>query len=197
MQPAVRKARASSREAILAATEKLMAEEGYAAVSTRRVAKMVGVAPALVHYHFATTEDLLMALFRKLTEASRAETIAALAGPDPLKALWALNSDPGATVIIHEFMALSNHRKEIRAEIAAYVEEMRVIQAEALAASSSAATGGDARQFGAMGLSVLVAGMARSLVMEGGMGVTLGHEEAQKIITVLIDAVREGKVTLS
>ncbi|MET0366490.1 MAG: TetR/AcrR family transcriptional regulator, partial [Sphingobium sp.] len=192
MQPAVRKARASSRDAILGATETLMVEEGYAAVSTRRVAKMVGVAPALVHYHFATTEDLLMALFRKLTAASRAETIAALAGPDPLMALWAINSDPGSTVIIHEFMALSNHRKEIRAEIAAYVEEMRVVQAEALAAASCPGEPDAAARELGMGLSVLVAGMARSLVMEGGMGVTLGHEEAQAIIARLIATVRDG-----
>lgn len=180
-----------------------MVEEGYAAVSTRRVAKEVGVAPALVHYHFATTEDLLMALFRGLTEVSRAETIAALAGPDPLRALWDLNSDPAGTAIIHEFMALSNHRKEIRAEIAAYVEEMRVLQAEALAAAACPGDPGEGneadeagRELG-MGLSVLVAGMARSLVMEGGMGITLGHVEAQKIIGLLMETVREKRATLS
>ena len=40
------------------ATERLMLEEGYAAVSTRRVAREVGLTPAPVRYYFNTTDDL-------------------------------------------------------------------------------------------------------------------------------------------
>ena len=38
-----------------------MIDEGYAAVSTRRVAAKAGLTPPLVHYYFPTTDDLLLA----------------------------------------------------------------------------------------------------------------------------------------
>lgn len=198
MQPVTRKARGSSREAILAATQRLMVEEGYASVSTRRVAKEVGVAPALVHYHFPTTDDLLIALFRQLTARTREETIECLAGPEPLRALWKLSSHPASTAIINEFMALSNHRKIIRTEIAAYVCDMRAFYAEALMSDRpSRVASGDAPTISALGVTVLIAGMAPSLVMEAVLGVTMGHAEAASIIDGLIDAAQEGKIILS
>ncbi|ATI79685.1 TetR/AcrR family transcriptional regulator [Sphingobium yanoikuyae] len=174
-----RKERASARGAILAATERLMVEEGYAAVTTRRVAKIVGVTPALVHYHFATTDDLLLALFRSLSARFKEELANRLDTLDPLRALWQLNSDPDGSAIVLEFMALSNHRKAIRQEIAAFVEELRDIQTRAIGAADGAG-------LSPVGLSVLTAGMARSIVMEQSLGVTLGHDEALAMVEALM-----------
>ena len=53
--------RPNNRAIILDTTEKLMLEEGYAAISTRRVAKEAGLKPPLVHYYFPTTDDLFLA----------------------------------------------------------------------------------------------------------------------------------------
>ncbi|WHO37308.1 TetR/AcrR family transcriptional regulator [Sphingobium sp. AP49] len=177
-----RKERASARGAILDATEGLMVQEGYAAVSTRRVAKIVGVTPALVHYHFATTDDLLLALFRRLSERFKQELAARLTTPDPLQALWKLNSDPDGSAIILEFMALSNHRKAIRQEIAEFIEQLRVIQAAAIAKGGCGPDG----SLSPIGLSVLAAGMARSIVMEQSLGVSLGHAEALAMVDALM-----------
>ena len=49
------------RALILDATEQLVVSEGYASVTTWRVAGMIGLTAALVHYYFATTDDLLVA----------------------------------------------------------------------------------------------------------------------------------------
>lgn len=178
-----KKTRASARGAILDATERLMLDEGYAAVTTRRVAKIVGVTPALVHYHFATTDDLLLALFRSLSTRFREELAARLATPDPLRALWTLNSDPDGSAIVLEFMALSNHRKAIRQEIADFIEELRRIQVAAIARSDGVGRSGT---LSPVGLSVLTAGMARSIVMEQSLGVTLGHDEALAMVAALM-----------
>ena len=42
-----------------------------------------------------------------------------------LRALWAFSTDPAGTAFIMEISALANHRKEIRAEWAAYAEQFR------------------------------------------------------------------------
>ena len=64
----VRRERSETIALIFATTRQLMLDEGYAAVTTRRVAKDAGLTSALVHYYFPTTDDLLVALYRKASE---------------------------------------------------------------------------------------------------------------------------------
>lgn len=47
------------RQRLMAAAAELIAERGWTAVSTRIVANRAGVAPGLVHYHFASLHALL------------------------------------------------------------------------------------------------------------------------------------------
>jgi len=42
-----------------------MLSEGYAAVTSRRVAAEAGLKPQLVHYYFRTMDDLFLALYRR------------------------------------------------------------------------------------------------------------------------------------
>ena len=48
---------AVNRRALLSAAQQLMVEDGYAAVTTRRVAAKAGLKPQLVHYYFQSMED--------------------------------------------------------------------------------------------------------------------------------------------
>ena len=75
------------RATILDATEALMVEAGYAAVSTRRVATQAGVKPALIQYYFLTMDDLLLAAYRRAADRSIQSQVAALASSRPLHAL--------------------------------------------------------------------------------------------------------------
>ena len=60
---------AKNRGVLLDAAEQLLLEEGYAAVTSRRVAEKAGLKPQLVHYYFRTMEDLFLAVFRRMAEA--------------------------------------------------------------------------------------------------------------------------------
>ncbi|MGK2908303.1 MAG: TetR family transcriptional regulator [Sphingobium sp.] len=40
-------------------------EEGYAAVSGRKVAARAGLNASLIHYYFPTSDDLLVAAYRR------------------------------------------------------------------------------------------------------------------------------------
>ena len=79
---------AKNRGVLLDAAEQLLLEEGYAAVTSRRVAEKAGLKPQLVHYYFRTMEDLFLAVFRRRAEEGLEVLATALASPQPLWALW-------------------------------------------------------------------------------------------------------------
>lgn len=172
----------ATREQILKAAEELIREEGYAAVSTRKVAARAGLKPSLVHYYFPTTDDLWLAVFRRGAEYSDAMIDAALKSDDPLRSLWQFFADPSRTAMALEFMALANHRKAVQAEIAAHSERMRRRQVEVLVRLY-----GDRLGCSPAALTLVLAGIGRALIMEGGLGVQGGHEEARAFVEDLIE----------
>jgi AcrR family transcriptional regulator len=176
----------ATRALILDATERMIREEGYAAVSTRRVATSAGLKPSLVHYYFPTTDDLFLALHKRGAEQSDTMIEAALNSDDPVRALWAFFSDSSRTAISLEYMALANHRKALRTEMVAHSEQMREKQAEAFARILGEKLKEKAGCTPA-GLSVILAGIGRVLVMEGGMGVEGGHAEARAFVERWLD----------
>jgi AcrR family transcriptional regulator len=176
----------STRERMLDATERLIIDEGYAAVTVRRVARETGVAPALVQYYFRTLDDLFLAVLRRRSalEAERQDVI--LEGGHPLRALWEVGNDPG-TVLITEFMALANHRKTIRSEIAAISEGYRVAQLESLTRGSAEGKIG-LPDTPPVALLVLATLLSRALTMERSLGVTLGHQETLAVVEAFLSA---------
>ncbi|MBV8951082.1 MAG: helix-turn-helix transcriptional regulator, partial [Actinobacteria bacterium] len=83
----------ATRTALLDAAMDVMLEEGYAAVTSRRVAARAGLKPQLVHYYFRTMDDLLVALVRRGAEQNLERQSRALASDDPLRAFWEYSSD--------------------------------------------------------------------------------------------------------
>jgi hypothetical protein len=81
-------------------------------------------------------------------------------------------------------MALAIHREGIRAEIARHSEEMRMRQSELF----ERLLGPRLAEIGApAGLSVILAGIGRVLVMENGLGISAGHAEAREIVDKWLD----------
>jgi AcrR family transcriptional regulator len=175
------RAESPARVVILDTTEQLMVDEGYAAVTTRRVAAQAGLTAPLVHYYFPTTDDLLLAVYRRAADRNIERVSQALAGPKPLRELWAISVDRSRTTLAVEFMAMANHRKIIGREIAANIERSRALQAELLARLLRE-QGIDPREYPEAGLCLMFAGISRALVMEAELGVTVGHAEAGELV---------------
>ena len=87
----------STRLALLDAARALLLEEGYAAVTSRKVAARAGLKPQLVHYYFRTMDDLFLAAFRRRAEQALAHQQRALRSPQPLWSLWEVSRDPRGT----------------------------------------------------------------------------------------------------
>ena len=155
-----------------------MVEEGYGALTSRRVAARAGVNPALVHYYFGTMDDLLVALFRRGADAYLERLRQALASPQPLRALWGISTEPHGMA---EYLALANHHEAIRVEIAAYTSQVRTIQADALA-SIFKANGTDPGTFPPWAVMMLIESVSRLLLIDSSLGVTIGHDELNAFV---------------
>jgi AcrR family transcriptional regulator len=163
-----------SRAQLLDAAEALIFEEGYAAVTSRRVAARAGLKPQLVHYYFRTMDDLFVELFRSRADANLERFEQAIAADGSLRNLWRLNADPRGAAFAIEFVALANHRKEIRAEIARYAERFRDAQLAALTAALESA--GAADQIPPIAALLLMTGVTQTMALEQALGVTAGHD---------------------
>lgn len=170
-----------TKSMLLDATEQIMVEEGYAAISTRRVAKRVGVTAAAVHYYFPTTNDLLLAAFRRKREYHDERVHAALASATPVRSLWEFYTDQERNAIGIEFRAMVNHRKVIRAELAKDIEESRREQVAGIDRYLRD-TKLEGRVPDALCLVMIIAGMGRAFVTEEVLGVNFGHPETKALL---------------
>jgi len=177
---------AKNRAVLLDAAERLLLTEGYAAVTSRRVAAEAGLKPQLVHYYFATMDDLYLAVFRRRAEEGLVRQAAALASDDPLRALWEFSLDDAGTALTYEFVALANHRKEIRSEIARYAERFRTMRVAALVDILESA-GVDTSAFPPGAVSVFLTSLSRVLIMERTLGLTAGHADAVAVAERFIE----------
>jgi AcrR family transcriptional regulator len=180
-----------TRSAILDATIGIMREEGYAAVSSRRIATRAGLKSKLVHYYFRSMDELFLAVYKRIEDDHFAQLAKALAAPKPLRALWRLNLDSTNTSMVLELNALASHRKGLRAEIARASERFRLLQAAMLERTINAA-GADATPLPPMFLSVLALAISRLLAMDTVMGVSAGHDETLRWIEAFIGHVEDG-----
>src|SRR6476469_3672919 len=167
---------AKNRVVLLDAAEQLLLEEGYASVSSRRVAEKAGLKPQLVHYYVRTMEDLFLAVFRRMAEAGLSVLSTALAAPQPLWSLWRFSTQPEATRLTMEVMGLANHRKALRAEIVYYAERFREEQNKAIAAAL-ARYGVEVAEVPPVVWTVFATSVSQGLVMERALGMTTGHAE--------------------
>lgn len=123
----------ATRERLLAAAAELVGEAGWGAVTTRLAAERAGVRPGLVHYHFASVEDLLVTACTDVVAAMLTGTLRDLtAHPDAATGLrWLLTemrrytgTDPASLVLTEAYLA-SGRIPRLHAELAAAVGTFR------------------------------------------------------------------------
>lgn len=175
-----------TRAQLVDAAEQLLLEEGYAAVTSRRVGAKAGLKPQLVHYYFRTMDDLFLEVFRRRAEENLARVERALAAEPSLRTLWQLNTDPRGAAFNIEFAALANHRKGIRAEIARYAERYRAMQLQALG-DALADAGVDPGRVPPLAALLVMTGLAQVLSIEQALGMTAGHDDTVAFVGRLLD----------
>ena len=159
------------------AVEAILREDGYQAVSARQVAGKAGLKTQLLYYYFRTMDDLLLAVVQRVNERRQERFEEALASPEPLRALWELNSDPSAATLAAEITSIANHRDAIRAEVVEFATRFRRLQSEAVERLIPST-----EDYESAGIVMIASALARTIVTESVLGLTEGHAEALAII---------------
>lgn len=166
---------------ILDAVERIMVEESHAAVTSRRIAQEIGINAATIHYYYPTTDDLFIALHRRMMDRQTIELEGVLASDDPLHALWAFQSNWDQSALGVEFLVLSTHRKAVGAVISDVTNDTRDAQARIFARALKNA-GIDTELISPAALAVISIAVARTLANEERVGITRGHEDVRRFV---------------
>jgi AcrR family transcriptional regulator len=161
--------------AMLDGAEAVLRDEGYAALTSRRLAECIGVKQRLVYYYFQTMDDLIVETFGRLAVRELERLREAAASKRPLREIWDVCIHTSDARMIAEFMALANRIKKLRAEVIHFIEESRAIQVSALSAALKRKSA--KYRIPAAALAMLATSVALSLTREAELGVSAGHRE--------------------
>jgi AcrR family transcriptional regulator len=170
-----------TRVKLLDAAEQLLLEQGYAAVTSRRVAARAGLKPQLVHYYFRTMDDLFLEVFRRRADANVERSQRAVTADGSLRTLWLQNSDTRGARFNIEFVALANHRPAIRSEIARYAERFRATQLEVVT-KALAALGVNDDELPPIAALLMITGLSQVMALEEALGMTAGHDTTRSFL---------------
>jgi len=191
-----RAATEEKRRRILDAAEEIMLKDGYAAISSRSVATAVGIQAPLVHYYFASLDDLFVAVLQRRAGRNVERMAEALASPEPLRAWWELASDPRGTALFVELLAAANHRPALKAEVGGIAREVRQMQMHALD-TLLAEYGIDPADFPPPLVAAGIQGLAFSAVQDQAAGYDTSPDEAIAAMGRLIDRLESRRRTLA
>ena len=117
-------AKNDTRDGILKAARECLLADGYAALSTRKVAVQAGVPLSQIHYHFGSKDQLILAILRSENEKLLDRQAEMFARDLPLWQRWDLacdfldqDLDSGYVRVLHEMMAAGWSSDVVGAEV--------------------------------------------------------------------------------
>lgn len=175
----------STEERFLDAAERLLIHDGYAAVTTRRLAEEAEANHGLVHYYFGSMEELLLQVLERFTARLIARQRAMYAADVPYLERWReamryLDADRPYQKIWWELQAMSWNRPEFRARLARVHGAWRDAMRDAVREALSHYELGSAMPLDAW--VTLIVTMNEGLILERLGGVTTGHDELLRSI---------------
>jgi AcrR family transcriptional regulator len=173
--------------AMLDAAEATLLEEGYGALTSRRIAERIGVKQRLVYYYFQTMDELIVETFRRMSQRELERMRQTLELDVPARELWNVCIHTTDARVTSEFMALAYRSESLRQEVIHFIEESRNIQAEAVA--RSLARSGVASPLDADGIALFATGIALAMTRESALGVSKGHQSLIALVEGFLDRI--------
>ena len=118
--------------AILDGAEEILRDEGYAALTSRNIAKRADIKQQLIYYYFLTMDDLIVALFHRAAEREIVALESAVAADKPLHGMWEAVTHSQDNKVVSEFTALANRNERLRKEVVLFIKDIRAKQLHAL-----------------------------------------------------------------
>ncbi|GLI29143.1 hypothetical protein ARHIZOSPH14_33850 [Agromyces rhizosphaerae] len=185
-----------TQAAILGAARELVLRDGFAALSTRKVADEAGVPQSQIHYHFGTREQLVLSVLEAEDASLVARQSALYAGDEPLSSQWKRACDyldddleSGYVRILHEMMAAGWSTEVVGARVRRVYDGWTAVLTDAARRASARGI-----RFGALTVEEMVALVsaafigAEAMILSGTEGPTRPFRDALRAIGRLIAA---------
>jgi hypothetical protein len=131
-------------------------------------------------------DDLFLEVFRRRAEQGLARFAEFVASGPTLRHLWEQGDDDSGAPFNIEFIALANHRKAVRAEMASYAERFRAMQLDAVARALARA-GVPAVEVAPEAVLLAMIGTSQVMALEATLDVDTGHAETRTYVARLLD----------
>ncbi|MCB2079546.1 MAG: TetR/AcrR family transcriptional regulator [Novosphingobium sp.] len=161
-----------------------MCDEGYSAVSSRRVAEVAGLKSQLVHYHFGSMDNLFLALFRRTEEDYLSRQIRSLTSTTPLRSLWEQSLQQSDARLTIEFLALARHSEAIGSEVRRANDMTRKVHNLIISDALEHARTKDLPPPEV--LAFLIAAVSRTLGTEEALGTDLSHAAVHEYVEQIL-----------
>jgi AcrR family transcriptional regulator len=174
----------ATRKALLDAAEELLISKGMAAITTRKVAEQAGVNQALVHYHFGTIEELLLAALERvsLQVKERSQEIYGTHKSfmdgwfEEMQAMITSDFERGWGKVWLENLTLAANRPKIRKQYVKASTMTRKLH-ERQVSDMLEEHGVDARLYPTQAIVTLLDAITSKLILDRLVGIRAGHSE--------------------
>lgn len=174
----------ATRRALLDAAEELLISKGMAAITTRKVAEQAGVNQALVHYHFGTIEELLLAALERVSVQvkERSQEIYSTHGSfmdgwfEEMQAMITSDFERGWGKVWLENLTLAANRPKIRKQYVKASTMTRKLH-ERQVSEMLEEHGVDATLYPAQAIVTLLDAITSKLILDRLVGIRAGHSE--------------------
>jgi AcrR family transcriptional regulator len=192
--------RQQATTALMDAAERLLFEDGYAGVTTRRVAEEAGVKHGLVHYYFGSMEELLTQTLERVAERLARALEEHYANPDmtfPEKwrivaQNWIAEPRSRFPKVLLELSAMSWNMPQLRRRISEVYARFRAIF-ERYFGEAMHEYGLDESQLPLKVAAAAAGTFQLGIMVEGLSGVHDGHQELLNWIQSWLDSLEAAK----
>jgi AcrR family transcriptional regulator len=179
-------------EAILDGAESLLAEVGYGAITTRKLAERAGVNHGLIHYYFGSIEEVFLQVLERYTARLTARQRELYAADIPFIDKWRTamehlvdSQEAGYQKIWLELQAMAWNHPEMRARVGRNLGEWQTVLAPAFR-DGLRELGIDTRRYPVDAIVSLVITFNEGVILERLLGVDSGHEQLLDMIDRLL-----------
>ncbi|HVW35134.1 MAG TPA: TetR family transcriptional regulator [Acidimicrobiia bacterium] len=182
----------AARQSLLSAAERILAHEGAAALTTRRIATEAELNQSVVHYYFGSLDNLCAQLLDRVSRSLISRQKEIFSSAEPFAAQWAqatapLRSDRDAVKVWVELSALALNNAQLKAMLVAADDEWTGILVDAFDRQWRR-SGGDEGLFPSRAYAGLTLAFLKGLYLEHALGRDGHHAEVLELSGRLLES---------
>ena len=179
----------ATRKALLDAAEELLISKGLSEITTRKVADKAGVNQALIHYHFGTMEELLLAVLERVSlsvkeraqKIYRDEEFFVDGWFKEMQAATTTDLEKGWGKVWLENLTLAANRPRIRQQYVKAASTVRKLH-ERQVGEMLERLGVDAAEYPPEAIVTLLDAITSKLILDRLVGIRTGHQELMEML---------------